>query len=649
MLCSATALAQYQAVAEVERPISSSYEEDVTSTASVVAVDTQRTAVLRTEELLLQVPGTRVQRFGDFASFSSLSLRGAEFDQTTVLLGTIPLQSADGGAFDLSTLPAHMVERLEVFRGSTPAWLGTAGIGGTLRIVPQQSEHSSAELNTGIGSFGLATTNLSVSAKSASGLKWTGVSGFAHSDGDFQYTDQRGTLFDSSDDQKRTRSNNHKDQAYGLLHLEAPLAGGKLEALAFIFERISGEPGPAVQSSLYARRNLARAIGALQYSKERSTRGKLLWRTELLASIAHTRNRFSDRFSEIGLGHQDSDNHSTRTQLRAAAERRLIDWLNLTGILDWQHEMFSPQDAYAQEALDGSQRDRLAATMEMPIKSKLAALPFELRPSARMELIHAKLSDTAVQSSSSTQLISTFRLGAALALWPGLALTASLARAARAPSMIELFGDQGLLLGNTSLEPETAYLADVGVNFSEQLGELQSGMQIRLFASRIESMIVFNQINDESNFASRNLGGQTEIYGVETNTSLEWKRALKVIANATVMKSKSTQNLALPLRPQLSAFTRVQYTFYPDKWFDELAVFSDLVYRSNFFTDLVNTVLLREQCILNAGIQSALVRKTLDLRFQIRNVLDSANKDLLAFPLPGRSFALELTWHTDGP
>src|SRR5690606_15261312 len=118
--------------AEVERPIARTGGEDPTASATEIAARDRPRARDTLEDGLLEVPGARPLRSGAYGSPSSLSLRGADGDQLEVLFGDVPITTADGTAFDLSAVPLYALERVEVYRGGAPTWLGVGGIGGVL-------------------------------------------------------------------------------------------------------------------------------------------------------------------------------------------------------------------------------------------------------------------------------------------------------------------------------------------------------------------------------------------------------------------------------------------------------------------------------------------------------------------------------------
>ncbi|MFM9827516.1 MAG: TonB-dependent receptor plug domain-containing protein, partial [Sphingomonas sp.] len=76
-------------------------------------------------DLLATTPGVTVTRNGGIGGFTGVRIRGAEADQTLVLIDGVRVNdpSSPGGGFDFGTLLSGAVDRVEVLRGpNAVAW-----------------------------------------------------------------------------------------------------------------------------------------------------------------------------------------------------------------------------------------------------------------------------------------------------------------------------------------------------------------------------------------------------------------------------------------------------------------------------------------------------------------------------------------------
>ncbi len=88
-------------------------------------------------ELLLRTPGISIARNGGYGTSTSLRIRGAESDQTVVVIDGVKLNdpSSTGGGYNFSNLLVGDAARIEVLRGPQSILWGSQAIGGVVNIV----------------------------------------------------------------------------------------------------------------------------------------------------------------------------------------------------------------------------------------------------------------------------------------------------------------------------------------------------------------------------------------------------------------------------------------------------------------------------------------------------------------------------------
>lgn len=141
-------------------------------------------------DLLRQTPGVTVVRNGGPGTTTSISIRGAESDQTVALIDGIKLNdpSSPGGGFNFGNLLVGNIARIEVLRGAQSVLWGSQAIGGVVNLISRQPTEDlavNARVEGGWHNTGQAFANLSgksgpVSASLGGGYYTTdGVSTFA--------------------------------------------------------------------------------------------------------------------------------------------------------------------------------------------------------------------------------------------------------------------------------------------------------------------------------------------------------------------------------------------------------------------------------------------------------------------------------------
>ncbi|MFK3889082.1 TonB-dependent receptor plug domain-containing protein [Sphingomonas sp. NPDC079357] len=149
LLCSTAAFAQ-----EAPRPDAAATDTgaDIVVAANRAPVEADRVAAsvtvldknaidraqdLSVADLLLRTPGVSLSRNGGYGTSTSLRIRGAEADQTVVVIDGVKINdpSSPGGGYNFANLLIGDASRIEVLRGPQSILWGSQAIGGVVNIV----------------------------------------------------------------------------------------------------------------------------------------------------------------------------------------------------------------------------------------------------------------------------------------------------------------------------------------------------------------------------------------------------------------------------------------------------------------------------------------------------------------------------------
>ena len=87
---------------------------------------------------------------------SDVSIRGASFGQTLVLLNGIRISDAQSGHHNMDVpIPPEGIARVEVLRGSGSTMYGSDAVGGVINVITDPPESSEFHLRTAAGNFGV--------------------------------------------------------------------------------------------------------------------------------------------------------------------------------------------------------------------------------------------------------------------------------------------------------------------------------------------------------------------------------------------------------------------------------------------------------------------------------------------------------------
>lgn len=153
---------------------------------------------------LERVPGVEVVQTGGVGTVATVFIRGAESDQTLVLIDGVRANDNTSGLFDLSNLEPTNIERIEVVRGAQSVIYGSEAMGGVINVITKKSgDASSVTLEGGsFGSYrGTASLASDIGSLAASFRKTDGFSAAddSESDGYENFSISGGTDLDISD------------------------------------------------------------------------------------------------------------------------------------------------------------------------------------------------------------------------------------------------------------------------------------------------------------------------------------------------------------------------------------------------------------------------------------------------------------------
>ena len=125
----------------------------------------QQSQATVTSDLLEQTPGITVARTGGVGQPTSVFIRGAETDQTVVVIDGVKMTdpSLAGGGFDFQDLLIGDISRIEILRGAQSTLYGSDAIGGVVNIItadPTQKSQGDASMEGGSHGTGYGAANV---------------------------------------------------------------------------------------------------------------------------------------------------------------------------------------------------------------------------------------------------------------------------------------------------------------------------------------------------------------------------------------------------------------------------------------------------------------------------------------------------------
>ncbi len=137
-------------------------------------------------ELMNRTAGIRIRQTGGLGSAADVSLNGFQGKAIKYFRDGIPLDYL-GEGFGLSSLPANMLQRIEVYKGVLPVSLGADALGGAVNLISRRPSNKYMEAGYELASFNTHRLNLNGYYTNPANQWFAGVDAFYnHSDNDYK-------------------------------------------------------------------------------------------------------------------------------------------------------------------------------------------------------------------------------------------------------------------------------------------------------------------------------------------------------------------------------------------------------------------------------------------------------------------------------
>lgn len=621
-------------------PVSEAEEKAPTSFVEVIDMSTYEGQLETATSVLAQAVGVQVRRFGGLAGFSTLSIRGSNPNQVRFYLDGIPLTTAGRDVVNLATLPVDSLQRIEVYRGTVPIGFGADGIAGVVNMVtkpPTVEPHS--EVDAYYGSFNTAKA-VATHSQSIGGYDVLGTVTYLHTDGDFEFTDDKGTEFNPDDDERARRLNNVFDSVDGLIKVRKRIDEQWDVDLTSDTQYLD-QGVPSIRSNLALESSYS-DLRALNFLRTHGT-GLLDGRVDVTASTygVWEQSAFVDRKREIFSIPFDTTNTTSTVGANLLASWFATETNTLSSFVELESDRFqssddlrTPSQIPAQERLDAN----VALQDEIGLFNGWVVLVPTLRYEHLSDNVSTQFNSLGEpQGARQRQGSDLFSpsIGMEVRPRPWFAFKGNVGRYHRAPNFPELFGVRGFVRGNPQLQPETALNGDLGfVANAADLGWLGEGrMQFAWFHNGVDDLIALTQAS-MSTFKFQNFSSAIA-QGEELTLHGAWMKHLSLDVNYTHQTTTNFQvpyvGNRLPLRPDDEFYSRLElFDALGKLYFECNLVAGNSPTPSNFET-------LPARATYNLGFLANL-RPWLAVGFEVDNLTNNEVRDLLDFPLPGRSY-----------
>lgn len=447
-----------------------------------------------------RVSGVRVRVAGGLGSQMELSLNGFTGRQVKFFIDGVPMDNF-GSSFQLSNIPINLAQRVEVYKGVVPVWLGSDALGGAINIVTDNSLKSYVDASYSYGSFNTHRTFLNAGYTSASGFKFQLNAFQNYSDNDYKVTTSTADLFTGQyyPNQKFKRFND-------TYHNETIIVGAGVVNKSYADQLMIGLTMGQNYKEMQTGIRMASVFGkwfregsiimpTLKYAKkdlfvkglDLRVNGNFNLGTEKNVDTVYRRYNWLGQYREYaGAGSE------RERSLYKYRNNNGLATANLSYVLN-EHHSFSLNNVLNTFNRKGhDELDPTKAIYEQPFISNknILGLGYKYNASEKWNTSlfvkhFSQLNKFSIAYNPSglwgdvayqNQKTDYSKLGYGIAttyfLKPNLQLKASYEKSFRLPETDELFGDIENLEGNIGLKPEHSYNYNAGLSFQTHINKI---------------------------------------------------------------------------------------------------------------------------------------------------------------------------------
>ncbi len=661
---------------------------------NVTAVDAVKlkNTTLDIAHVLDRVPGARLRETGGMGSDYDFSISGFSGKRIKFFLDGVPMDNF-GASMQINNIPINYADRIEVYKGVVPVWLGSDALGGAVNIVTNNTMRNYIDVSYSYGSFNTYKSNINAAITSKNGFAFRLNAFQNYSDNNYKVTvdaaDIHTGAYYPNTTVKRFHDKYHNETAIAQFgFVENKWADQLLAGITigqYYKEMQTGATIENVYGAWHKKGNIV--MPTLKYKKNNLFTNGLNVIVNANYNLGQDLNidTVNARFGWLG----DSIRHSGKGgESWYSLYKYRNNMANISTTLTYQisdNQSIALNNVFNSFNRKGSNEvspDPRIDKIPQKINKNILGISYQYRvlqkwdatffgkyysQSGNTQLIdidYAKGEDTLFLKKNMRRNVFGYGLATSYFFTPALQLKLSYEKTNRLPESEEVFGDVANREGNWDLSPELSNNLNLGVSYSLPISDHRI-----YFATTGAYRYVKNYIIDmfnglESKIMAQNLLKISSI-GIESELKYSYKKLLYAGVNLTYQNIQDREKYRLDFPSTLSNTYKERIANIPylygnaDAAFyfsnvltnlDRLSIGYNVLYVHSFYLyggkEAAKETMrsIPKQISHDANIVYTLKNGRYNIALECRNLTNAKLYDNFSLQKPGRSFSIKLRY-----
>ena len=662
---------------------------------SVVDLATKYQSASALNQVLNTVTSIKIREDGGLGSNYSFAMNGFSGNQVKFFIDGIPMDNF-GSSFNLANISANMADRIEVYKGVLPVYLGSDALGGAVNIVSRTNANY-LDATYSVGSFNTHRAALNGVYTSKGGFTLRANAFANYSDNDYKvFAPIVNLSTNKQEGEEWVRRFNDGYQSYGL-KLEAGVVR-KSWADYLLFGVIASADKRNVQTgatmdAVYGgvKNRSWSLIPSVRYKKNDLLLPGLslslygtysMVNTYNVDTLARRYNWYGDYVPSTSAG----EAYLTDATIR---ERQWQANANLSYIISDHHSLVLNNvfSANRRKSNDEMYPDDEMNNVPQQLTKNITGLGYQIRYNrwnanvfGKMYRLYSstnKLMDQFTENQRWEKLSDRkqrYGYGAAATYYilPSLQAKVSFERAYRMPEAVEMFGDGLVQKANPDLKPESSNNLNAGLLYDQAFGAHRVQAEVNYIYRDTKDFILKGVSLSSNPTTSYDNIGKVQTRGIEASLGYAYKRNFHINGNLTYqnikdkMKYQESQNTfvgdgisenitygqRLPNIPYFFMNGHADYQFFNlGAKGNSLTLNYDIQYIHDYylaFTGLgakATKKVIPEQLSHNISVGYSLCDGRYSVVAECNNLTDAKLYDNYRLQKPGRSFNVKFRYY----